>query len=136
MAKNTAEKTVQINLFGEFVEAEENELEFVKVYEEVAEEGDNFTMAMNSAKYNVEKDCITVIDSDKQQALTVYFTQHPSSKFQSMPEGVRLGKAVQRALKETISDGSMLALSINHNDLTLTVTHTGIKGRLWAVSPQ
>jgi hypothetical protein len=127
-------KAAQTNLFGEFVEQEKEPLEFVKVYEEVVNEGDQFTMNLGVAKYNDEKDCITVIDSEKNQALTVYFEQHPSSKFQSMPEGIRLGKAVQRALKQTIADGETLAHSINDNDMTLSITHTGTKGRLWVVA--
>lgn len=132
--KTKNENLTQQNLFGEFVEeAERPELEFVKVYEEVANDGDQFTFALNSAVYNEDKDCLTVIDSDKNQALTVYFTQHPDAKFQSTPEGVRLGRAIQRAIKMTVTDADELVAQIKSRDMVLTITHTGSKGRLWTV---
>jgi len=131
--KNQTEN--QQTLFGGYVEeAERPELEFVKVYEEVVSDGDQYTMSLNSAVYNDEKNCLTVIDSDKNVALTVYFEQHPNAKYQSTPEGVRLGRAIQRAIKMTCNDGDELVRQIKERDMVLTVTHTGSKGRLWTVT--
>lgn len=128
-------KKEQTNLWGEFVAAPaESPLEFIKVWEEVVSDGDQFTMTMNSAAYNAEKGCLTVIDSDKNQALTVYFTQHPDAKYQSTPEGVRLARAVQRCMQETLLDEEVLCDAIKSNDMQLTITHTGSKGRLWTVA--
>ena len=128
-------KKQQTTLFGEFVEKQPDEpLQFVKVYEEVEADGDQFTMNLDSAAYNEERDCITVIDSEKNCALTAYFTQHPESKYQSTPDGIRLGRAVQRAIRETVNDGDILADVIKNRDLTLTVSYEGQNGRLWSVT--
>ena len=129
-------KKEQTTLWGEFVPQAENEktpLEFIKVWEEVVSDGDQFSMNMNAAAFNEEKECLTVIDDEKNQALTVYFSQHPDAKYQSTPEGVRLARAVQRCLQETLLDFEILTLAIKENDLRLTITHTGSKGRLWTV---
>ena len=126
----------QQTLWGGFVaiETQDNPLEFIKVWEEVVSDGDQFSMQINNAAYNSEKGCLTVIDNDKNQALTVYFTQHPDAKYQSTPEGVRLARAVQRCLQETLLDEDILCHAIKSNDLKLTITHTGSKGRLWTVA--
>lgn len=127
----------QQTLWGEFVPNanEENKpLEFIKVYEEVVSDGDRFSMSMNSVAYNDEKECLTVIDQDKNQALTVYFSQHPSAQYQSTPEGVRLVRAIQRAMQTTLGDIEVVVDTIKDNDLVLTVLHTGSKGRLWTVA--
>jgi len=125
----------QQNLFGEFIEKQPDEpLQFVKVYEEVEADGDQFSMALNSAAYNEERDCITVIDSDKNCALTAYFTQHPDSKYQSTPDGIRLGRAVQRCVQATVNDGEELVNIIKSSDLVLTITYKGEKGRAWSVT--
>lgn len=135
MSKKPVTDTTQTTLFGAYAaEAETAELEFVKVYEEVANDGDQFTLNLNSAVYNEEKECLTVIDADKNQALTVYFTQHPNAQYQSTPEGVRLGRAIQRCIKQTVNDAEELVQQIKDNDFVLTVTHTGSKGRLWTVA--
>tara|TARA_R100001163_G_scaffold56556_1_gene44308 strand:+ start:13902 stop:14303 length:402 start_codon:yes stop_codon:yes gene_type:complete len=124
----------QTTLFGAFVENEQDEpLQFVKIYEEVEADGDQFTMALNAASYNEDRDCITVIDSEKNCALTAYFTQHPESKYQSTPDGIRLGRAVQRAIRTTVNDGDELAQIIKERDMTLTVSYQGQNGRLWTV---
>ena len=132
---NNKKENSQATLWGDFVEkTEENPLEFVKVYEEVVNDGDQFTLALNAATYNDEKDCLTVIDADKNMALTVYFTQHPNAKYQSTPEGVRLVRAIQRCIEMTIGSTEEVVNQIKDNDFVLTVTHTGSKGRLWTVA--
>lgn len=129
-------KKEQTTLWGEFVpsNAEKPPLEFIKVWEEVVSDGDQFTMNMNNAAFNAEKGCLTVFDDDKNQALTVYFTQHADAKYQSTPEGVRLARAVQRCLQQTLLDEEILRDAIKDNDMRLTITHTGSKGRLWTVA--
>lgn len=131
----TNEKTEQATLWGGYVETQPSDpLTFVKVHEEVVSDGDNFTLSLNAASYNEDKQCLTVIDSDKNQAVTVYFTQHPDSQYQSVPNGVRFAKAMQRCLKVTINDGDELVRQVKDQDLTLTITHMGIKGRLWTIT--
>ena len=60
-------ETKQTTLFGGYVEETESEqtLEFVKVWEEVVNEGDQFTMTPNNVIYNETKNCMTMIDSEK-----------------------------------------------------------------------
>ena len=133
--KNMSKKTEQTNLFGAFVEPTQDEpLQFVKVYEEVEADGDQFTMNLNSAAYNDERDCITVIDSEKNCALTAYFTQHPESKYQSTPDGIRLGRAIQRCVRATVNDADELVALIKSSDLVLNITYKGEKGRAWSVT--
>ena len=130
-----SKKTEQTNLFGAFVEPTQDEpLQFVKVYEEVEADGDQFTMNLNSAAYNDERDCITVIDSEKNCALTAYFTQHPESKYQSTPDGIRLGRAIQRCVRATVNDADELVAIIKSQDLVLNITYKGEKGRAWSVT--
>lgn len=130
MEKNTQ----QTSLFGGFVEEEQTPLTFVKVHEQVVAEGDQFTMNPTTAVLNDEKGCLTLIDTDKSQALTVYFENHPNAKFKSTPDGIRLGRAIERALKVGIADLGLLESAFNENDTQLTITHNGEKGRLWVVS--
>lgn len=134
-----AKTTKQTSLFGGFVEETAQPLEFVKVYEMVANEGDQFTMNPTTSKLkrdpeNDEPMCLTLIDSGKNQALTVWFANHPSAKFASTPDGVRLGRAVERCLRIGISDISDLESFFQENSTTLNITHNGEKGRLWTVS--
>ena len=130
------ENTQQKTLFGGIVENEEpkKELSFVKVYEEVVNDGDQFTMTPTTATYNEVKHCLTVIDTEKAQALTVWFANHPSAKYKSTPDGVRLGRAVERCLRIGIADIEDLEAFFQENDATLNITHNGEKGRLWTVS--
>ena len=66
------ENRKQTTLFGGFVKEEQQPLTFVKVYEEVASDGDQFTMAPTTATLNEEKGCITLVDTNKSQALTTH----------------------------------------------------------------
>ena len=130
-------KTKQMSLFGGFIEEEQPPLEFVKVYEEVANDGDQFTLRPSTAKLKRDEEtdepkCLTLIDSEKNQALTVWFQNHPSAK--STPDGVRLGRAVERCLRIGIADIEDLEAFFQENDATLNITHNGEKGRLWVVS--
>ena len=129
--------TVQASLFGGLVSTREDEpLTFLKVYEEVANEGDTLTLTLTGATFNADRQCLTVIDDDKRQALTVYFDNHPDAQYATTPDGVRLGRAVERCLSEPISTYEGLADTIRAaQPLTLTITHTGVKGRLWTVDP-
>ena len=132
-------QTKQTSLFGGFVEDEKPPLEFVKVYEEVVAEGDSFTMSPTTSKLKRDDEtdeplCLTLIDSKKNQALTVWFANHPSAKFKSTPEGVRLGRAVERCLRIGIGNMEDLESFFQENESTLNITHTGEKGRLWVVS--
>ena len=124
----------QTTLFGGFVQEEAKPLTFVKVYEEVASDGDQFTMTPTTATLNEEKGCITLVDTNKSQALTCYFDNHPSARFKSTPDGIRLGRAVERALKIEIGSFADLASAFVENTLELNITHTGEKGRLWVIS--
>jgi len=129
------ETNQQATLWGGYVEAQPSApLDFIKVHEEVVNDGDTFSLSLNAASYNEDKQCLTVIDSDKNKALTVYFEQHPESKFESTPNGVRFARAIQRCLRLTINDGDELAQTVKDQDLTLTVTHMGSKGRLWTIA--
>ena len=128
------ENRKQTTLFGGFVKEEQQPLTFVKVYEEVASDGDQFTMAPTTATLNEEKGCITLVDTNKSQALTCYFDNHPSARFKSTPDGVRLGRAVERALKVEIGSYADLASAFVENTLELNITHTGDKGRLWVIT--
>ena len=139
MSKKTEKKpTAQTTLFGGFVEETQDPLNFRKVHEEVVADGDQFSMNMGTATLKNDDDgeakCITLIDGDKNQALTVYFSQHENAQFKSTPNGVRLGNAVARSLKIDIFAYEDLVNAINENDLTLTIVHNGSKGRLWTVS--
>lgn len=131
--KMKGKNTKQMNLFGEFVATETKDLEFIKVYEEVVSDGDQFRMKMNSAVYNEEKGCLTVVDGEKAQALTVYFTLHPDARYNGTPDGIRLGRAMQRCVQATAPDVETLRDLITEGDFELTITHTGSKGRLWTV---
>ena len=130
------EKTQQATLFGGVVAETEptRELEFVKVYEEVVNDGDLFTMTPTTATYNQTKHCLTLVDTNKAQALTVWFENHPNARYKSVPEGVRLGNAVAKELEIEISEYDDLAACFMDNDLELSITHTGEKGRLWTIN--
>ena len=136
---NKKTETKQTSLFGGFVEDEKPPLEFVKVYEMVANEGDQFTMNPTTSKLKRDPEtddpmCLTLIDSEKNQALTVWFENHPSAKYKSKPDGIRLGGAVERCLKIGISDINDLEAFFQENDATLNIIHNGEHGRLWTVS--
>jgi hypothetical protein len=134
MNKMSEKPMRQTSLFGGFVEEEMPPLTFVKVYEEVVDEGDQITMTPTTATLNEEKGCLTLIDTNKSVALTVYFENHPNARFKSTPDGVRLGRAVERALKVQIDELGLLASAFAENDLELNVSHTGEKGRLWVIT--
>ena len=127
--------TKQATLFGGYVEEDESEqtLEFVKVYEQVALEGDQFTLTPNNVIYNETKNCMTLIDGNKNQALTVWFENHPNAKYQSMPDGIRLGRAVEKVVKLHLATAQDLEDCMTDIKFELTITHTGEKGRLWTV---
>ena len=136
---NKEEKeTRQTTLFGGYVEQVEQaqELVFVKVYEEVANDGDQFTMTPSTATYNRTKHCLTLVDTDKSQALTVWFENHANARFKTTPEGVRLGRAVEKAFKTNISDYEELAACFLNHTLELHITMNGDKGRLWTITVQ
>lgn len=130
-------ETTQTTLYGGMVAEDENPLVFVKIHEEVVADGDQFSMNLKTAKLKVDDEgndkCITVVDTDKNQALTVYFNQHENAQYKSTPDGVRLGGAVARSLKVNLTSNEELESVIKENDLTLTVIHNGSKGRLWTV---
>ena len=129
-------ETTQTTLYGGVVAEDENPLVFVKIHEEVVADGDQFSMDLKTSKLKVEDGddkCITVVDTAKNQALTVYFNQHENAQYKSTPDGVRLGRAVARCLKVNLTSNEELESVIKENDLTLTVTHNGTKGRLWTV---
>lgn len=126
-------ETKQTTLFGGYVEEEQTEraLEFVKVYEEVVNDGDQFTITPTDVIYNETKNCMTLIDGAKNQALTVWFENHKNSKYKSMPDGIRLGRAVEKAMKVNFATFEELELCMNQNAIEVNITHTGEKGRLW-----
>lgn len=129
------DETKQTTLFGGYVEETENEqtLVFVKVHEEVVSEGDQFTLTPNNVIYNETKNCMTMIDSEKNQALTVWFENHPNAKYQSMPDGIRLGRAVEKVMKINLATAQDLEDCMTDTKFELNITHTGDKGRLWTV---
>ena len=79
--------TKQTSLFGGFVEEDKPTLTFVKVYEEVVSEGDQFTMHPTTAKFNEDRGCLTLIDANKNQALTVYFEHAENARYTSRRTG-------------------------------------------------
>ena len=129
------DETKQTTLFGGYVEETESEqtLEFVKVHEQVVSDGDQFTLTPNNVIYNETKNCLTMIDGDKNQALTVWFENHPNSKYNSMPDGIRLGRAVEKVMKINLATAQDLEDCMTDTKFELTITHTGEKGRLWTV---
>jgi len=132
MSKNTQQKT----LFGGTVAEDEpkKDLAFVTVHEEVVNDGDQFTMHPTTATYNETKHCLTLVDTEKAQALTVWFENHPNARYKSVPNGVRLGNAVAKCLEVEICEYDDLAACFIDNALEVNITHTGEKGRLWTVS--
>ena len=132
MNKNTQQKT----LFGGTVTEDEpkKDLVFVTVHEEVVNDGDQFTMHPTTATYNETKHCLTLVDAEKGQALTVWFENHPNARYKSVPNGVRLGNAVAKCLEVEICEYDDLAACFIDNVLEVNITHTGEKGRLWTVS--
>ena len=129
-------ETKQKTLFGGIAEGteEKKELVFVSVHEEVVNDGDQFTMTPNTATYNETKHCLTLVDTDKAQALTVWFENHPNARYKSVPNGVRLGNAVAKCLDVEICEYDDLAACFIDNQLEVHIQHTGEKGRLWTVS--
>lgn len=127
--------TVQTSLFGGLVSTDEDApLVFLRVYAEVAEPGDVMHVELTGATFNEDRQCLTVIDDTTRHALTVYFENHPDAQYQTTPDGVRLGRAVERCLQVPVSSYEGLAETIRAEaPLRLTVTHTGPKGRLWTV---
>jgi len=123
----------QTSLFGGFVEEETQPLTFVKVYEEVPNDGDQFSMTPTTAKFNESRGCLTLIDSEKNQALTVYFEHAESARYTSTPDGIRLGRAVERAIREGLSSFGQLETFFKEHTARLTITHMGEKGRRWTV---
>jgi len=132
MNKNTQQKT----LFGGTVTEDEpkKDLVFVTVHDEVVNEGDQFTMHPTTATYNETKHCLTLVDTEKAQALTVWFENHPNARYKSVPNGVRLGNAVAKCLEVEICEYDDLAACFIDNALEVSIVHTGEKGRLWTVS--
>ena len=128
-----ANKTKQASLFGGFVEDEQPALAFVKVYEEVASEGDQFSMTPTTAKMNEERGCLTLIDTEKNQALTVYFEHAANARYTSTPDGVRLGRAVERCIREGLSSYGQLEVFFKEHTARLNITHMGEKGLRWTV---
>tara|TARA_R110001592_G_scaffold363343_1_gene684545 strand:+ start:12566 stop:12988 length:423 start_codon:yes stop_codon:yes gene_type:complete len=135
LTKDNQEKTRQVSLFGGFVEeqTESKPLEFVTIREEVPQDGDHFMMDMDNATYNEEKDCVTIIDFDKSQALTVYFTNY-DPKWTTVPDGVRLYNAAERAISDGIPSHTAFEDVVKQGNFTLCVEHMGEKGRLWSVT--
>ena len=128
-----SKKMKQTSLFGGFVEEEKQPLTFVKVYEEVVSDGDNFSMTVSTAKFNGEKKCLTLIDNEKNQALTVYFEHSPNARYTSTPDGVRLGRAVERNLRQELDSFEALEAFFREHDARLNIQHMGEKGRRWTV---
>ncbi len=126
-------KTKQTSLFGGFVEEEAKPLTFVKVYEEVANDGDQFSMTPTTAKFNEERECLTLIDTEKNQALTVYFEHAANARYTSTPDGIRLGRAVERCIREGLTSFGQLETFFKEHDARLNITHMGEKGRRWTV---
>tara|TARA_Y100001937_G_scaffold20039_1_gene27883 strand:+ start:1116 stop:1517 length:402 start_codon:yes stop_codon:yes gene_type:complete len=125
--------TKQTSLFGGFVEEDKPTLTFVKVYEEVVSEGDQFTMHPTTAKFNEDRGCLTLIDANKNQALTVYFEHAENARYTSTPDGVRLGRAVERCLRESIDSFERLEQFFKEMSARLHIVHMGEKGRRWTV---
>lgn len=133
----TDKKNEQASLFGGFAKKDKatEPLHFVSIRDETPTEGDHFAMDINVAKYNDQKDCMTVIDSNQGKALTVYFENYDPT-WTATPDGVRLFNAVERGIKAPLGSKQAFVDAVNNNDLTLTVEYVGGKGRLWTVAPQ
>ena len=112
---------------------------FVKVYEEVQEVGETFTLTLSGCALNESEGRLTLFDNTNDEettATTVYFNHHPNAKFtDSTPDGVRLGQAVARCVGPLTSNAD-LAQNIQERDLVLTVEGVEFNGgfaRLWTV---
>ena len=126
-------ETKQTSLFGGFVEDQQPSLTFVKVWAETPNEGDQFTMTPTTATFNEEKGCLTLVDSEKNQAMTVYFEHAPNARYTSTPDGVRLGRAVERCIREGLSSFGQLETFFKEHDARLNIEHMGSMGRRWTV---
>ena len=131
-------KTEQTNLFGEFVEYDnqKSELSFVKMWEECPSDGDQYTLKIDGVSYNAEKDCITLIDDSKNVATTMYFQPSPNAKafvnketnesFMPTTDGVKFIKSAMKAVKATIPNQFALVEVLKAQPMTL---HAVRKGR-------
>jgi len=68
---------------------------------EVKEVGDSFTITASSISFNEDKSVFYIIDEsgESKTGTSVFCTNHPNSKFNSTPHGVRLANAIGRAAK-------------------------------------
>ncbi len=130
---NEAKK--QTNLFGEFVEGKSNEPTVkVRLYNEVVDDGDQYSMAIDGVAYNEEMNCITLFDNTKNVRTTLGFENHPNTpvftnekgeEFSPTPDGIKFGKAVQKAIKRTINDGHDLEAVLKDGSFNLHVKKVG-----------
>ncbi len=125
----------QTNLFGEFVEGTKNEPSVkVRLYNEVVDDGDQYSMLLSGCAYNEEKNCITLFDDTKNVRTTLGFENHPNTpvftndkgeEFSPTPDGIKFGKAVQQCVERTIADGHDLETILKSSVYTLTVKKVG-----------
>ena len=122
----------------------ESDIAFVSYRQIMKDEGEfNFTFTIATFNENAgaegQSQCITLINGDENTAITCWLTQHPEALYpQSVTDGVRLGRALDRAFKgetaqETIDKASEAGG-------TLKVTKNQVEGRdywawLWEVTP-
>ena len=122
----------------------EQDIAFVSYRAIMKEEGE-FTFTFTVATYNDsagatgDSQCITLINGDENTAITCWLTQHPEALYpQSLTDGVRLGKALDRAFKgETHLDTIDKASEAGG---TLKVTKNQVEGKdywawLWEITP-
>jgi len=113
---------------------EEKEIEWFKWSTRLSEEG-SCEVQVSKLSFNEERSVFYLIDQENETGTSVFCTNHPDSKFQSTPHGVRLANAIGRAYAlEGEVDAETLCESVSNGGATVRVEKTD-KGVLWTVKP-
>lgn len=120
----------QLTLFGEVVPLENDknaETVWLRVKDAVKDVGDKFSFTMQRAVYNVEKHVLSIFDGEG-NGISVWFQPHPDSQWQDVkPDGVRLGEAMIKTLRQSIDSPQTMADLINNGLMTLEVEKIALK---------
>jgi ABC-type cobalamin/Fe3+-siderophores transport system ATPase subunit len=129
---------------SEEVNDELPEIVFVS-YRQVMKENGELSFSFDVVTYNDaagadgSSECITLINSKDSTAMTCWVNQHPDAKFpQSVTDGVRLGRALDRAFKgETPEETVEIA---SEQGGVLKVSKNQVEGQeywawLWEITP-
>ena len=128
-AKGQKTESKQLTLFGGEVPIENDknaETVWVNIGKAVKSVGDSITFTLKRATYNVDKHILTIFDGEG-NGLSVWFTNDPSSPWDGKPNGVRLGEAMVKALRQSIDSPQTMADIINDSELVLKVEKIALK---------